>query len=562
MGGKEGSRGYLYQAIASVLNSLNEDDWNSVQIEPDSTNDKIDILWEYENNRKRATQVKSSINNITKGDILKWLEDLIEDAGEVEEVSLLLIGSCNDITKRFINQLDKRSSSNFQLEIEGKLKLPDNINSFSGAVHIQLENFNQEALESKINIALDKFLTKRGHSVNYYTREMMVGAIIYQFFGLSKDGRKMSREEFEHQILDWVYFNYPEVKGTDLLKKNLAVYFYFSQRFSFSTKIEGFPFGFRSNPFIEAEKEDLLQAIKEIESIDLPSKKFESYVQEEKKANSWNNALIGIITPPIYKYLEISSEDKNNLIRRTQELLGKTIQKNFFYVGELKEDISSRTKSILPVNYPRVEGTELETKKNGLIRNFIRGLNRLEETIRYFNYLRTFAVIPLVLKNEGTEFNEEINVTLRFPKNVKVATSKTFKSPNNIELIEQFIDSNGIFDQVLRHREDSRVAENTNLYHSLRMPSLPAFPFENQAKNLDDTKKDFRKYVRSLFSADVFEDQEETVLKYNFSKLNVSESISFPSFILVESDTSFEINYEITSKNLTRLIKGMLFYEK
>lgn len=562
MGGKEGSRGYLYQAIASVLNSLNEDDWNSVQIEPDSINDKIDVLWEYENNRKKATQVKSSINNITKSDILKWLEDLIEDAGEVEEVSLLLIGSCNDSTKRFINQLDKRGSAESQREIEGTLELPANIKLFSGAVHIQLENFNQEALESKINMALDKFLTKRGHSINYYTREMMVGAIIYQFFGLSKDGRKMSKEEFEQQILEWVYFNYPEVKGTDLLKKNLAIYFYFSQRFSFSTKIKGFLFGFRSNPFIEDAKEKLLQTIEEIEAINLPKKSSESYVQEEKAAHLRNNALINIIAPPTYRYREISDDRKNDFIQRTQEVLGRTIEKSFFYVGELKENTSSRTISILPANYPRIEGTELETKKDELIRDFIRGINHLEESIKYFNYLRTFAVIPLVLKNEGTVFNEEINVTLRFPKDVKIATSKTFKSPDNIELIEQFIDSEGIFDQVLRHWEDSRVAENTNPYHSLRMPSLPLHPFENKTKKLDEAKADFRRYMRSLFSADVFEEQDETVLKYSFGKLNVSESISFPSFILVNADNSFEINYEITSKNLTRLIKGTLFYEK
>ena len=79
-------------------------------------------------------------------------------------------------------------------------------------------------------------------------------------------------------------------------------------------------------------------------------------------------------------------------------------------------------------------------------------------------------------------------------------------------------------------------------------------------KTLEDSKSDFRSFMSSFLNAEAFYEQDYTVLKYDFNKLNVSENISFPSYILVNADSSFEIDYEITSKNLNRKIKGKLFY--
>ena len=50
MGGKEGSRGYLYQAFASVLEAMCQKNWDKIYIEFDSADDKVDIALE-ENNR-------------------------------------------------------------------------------------------------------------------------------------------------------------------------------------------------------------------------------------------------------------------------------------------------------------------------------------------------------------------------------------------------------------------------------------------------------------------------------------------------------------------------------
>lgn len=80
MGGQESIRGYLFQALITILDILeSQNQWDEVEIEPDLESEKIDIFWTIWKNNKRiikVQQIKSSINNIEKGSITKYLKDL------------------------------------------------------------------------------------------------------------------------------------------------------------------------------------------------------------------------------------------------------------------------------------------------------------------------------------------------------------------------------------------------------------------------------------------------------------------------------------------------------
>ena len=75
MGGKEGNRGYLVQTIIALLESLNDDTWISVTIEPEHISEKVDVKWEGPSFRRLA-QIKSSINQIGKSDAEQWATEL------------------------------------------------------------------------------------------------------------------------------------------------------------------------------------------------------------------------------------------------------------------------------------------------------------------------------------------------------------------------------------------------------------------------------------------------------------------------------------------------------
>lgn len=59
-GGRYGSRGYYLQALISVLESVTDNKWTSIQVEPD--NEKIDIEIEFKDKSTKVIQVKSCQN--------------------------------------------------------------------------------------------------------------------------------------------------------------------------------------------------------------------------------------------------------------------------------------------------------------------------------------------------------------------------------------------------------------------------------------------------------------------------------------------------------------------
>ena len=76
MGGQEGSRGYLYQGIATVLEALTENNWDKIFIEFPTTNDKVDIALSKDDKVITAIQVKSTENTFAPASVKQWLKDI------------------------------------------------------------------------------------------------------------------------------------------------------------------------------------------------------------------------------------------------------------------------------------------------------------------------------------------------------------------------------------------------------------------------------------------------------------------------------------------------------
>ncbi|MFL0081303.1 hypothetical protein V2566_14385, partial [Tenacibaculum maritimum] len=108
MGGQEGLRGYIIQTIVGVIESLDDkENWDKVTLEPNEELEKVDVLWEYSNNKRKVVQVKSSINDIEYSDALKWIEELKEDMPDASEYQLYLVGS---LQRKLKNELKKNNN--------------------------------------------------------------------------------------------------------------------------------------------------------------------------------------------------------------------------------------------------------------------------------------------------------------------------------------------------------------------------------------------------------------------------------------------------------------------
>lgn len=176
MGGVEGNRGYLVQAIIALLHSLEDLDWLSVSIEPNQQSEKVDIEWRYAETH-RAAQVKSSQNQITKSMVDSWASELA--AGSDADIrELILVGPAS--------QSVVQTKNVYGVDITG----PKNLD-FEGMVR-------QTAHE------IDKFLGRMGlQRKSAEVRELMAKAMITEL--QMSASAILSRQELENTFTKWLH---------------------------------------------------------------------------------------------------------------------------------------------------------------------------------------------------------------------------------------------------------------------------------------------------------------------------------------------------------------------
>lgn len=129
-GGAIAQRGFNYQTIVAMIECFDRHDWDEIKIEPETDNDKVDIMLYRGESIISAIQVKTSKNRFKKKNVLEWLKQLKDDAGKSETVLLYLVGDYfQDSCKTFLENNDEIRTLPFNnIEDICKGKLVDYLN--------------------------------------------------------------------------------------------------------------------------------------------------------------------------------------------------------------------------------------------------------------------------------------------------------------------------------------------------------------------------------------------------------------------------------------------------
>lgn len=199
MGGKEGSRGYLYQGIVAVLESLQKCDWDQIYIEFPTEGDKVDIALKYKGEITSAIQVKSTINSFQKKEVSTWIADIIKDY-PCHQYKLVLIGNCGPSAMNFINAIDKYQAGKWDAKAQEALNGFDT--SLFGGVKFEtvLLPFNPDTLKSLAREALWGYVCERGYSLDRPQVALIVDAMIEDQLLQATDGGYTDRTVFDQEL--------------------------------------------------------------------------------------------------------------------------------------------------------------------------------------------------------------------------------------------------------------------------------------------------------------------------------------------------------------------------
>lgn len=177
MGGKEGGRGYLYQGIIAVLEALKRDDWDQIYVEFPTEGDKVDIALKSADKITDAIQVKSTVNSFEKGEISKWLADIIGDY-PCQRYRLVLIGNCTKSAVDFINAIRKFLTG--KLDATAKRHLGTFETALLNGIEVDFKvfPFDSDDLKSLAREAFWGYTYETGHSLERPQVSLLVDAMI------------------------------------------------------------------------------------------------------------------------------------------------------------------------------------------------------------------------------------------------------------------------------------------------------------------------------------------------------------------------------------------------
>lgn len=247
------------------------------------------------------------------------------------------------------------------------------------------------------------------------------------------------------------------------------------------------------------------------------------------------------------------SDSVVDTIRNFGEIRHIAIDDAFFDLGSLHENEIESMKAALSMNGRRTAcGDEDEKKKYNALLRVSRKINELANWLSVMETYSNLRCIKLAIQNSGTTYDEDIEITLEFPKDT-ILLPHSIPAPQ-ADVIEFFLDDCDPGDffgipssATYLHYESSQT--QTGVQRNAR--GISYFP---NTRNFSD---EFDELINDVFPYNIYTEQETVKVKVCFDYVKHNTSVAFPSVLFV-AERMHEIRYSITSKHNESIATGTI----
>lgn len=204
------------------------------------------------------------------------------------------------------------------------------------------------------------------------------------------------------------------------------------------------------------------------------------------------------------------------------------------------------------------DGSDEEKKHYNDIEDIFVLIQELNEYRDYFEKIDRYRVVQLVLANDGTTYDEDIDVKL-YVKKGSIVKKTDLPIPGSL-IIDDVNDMNFI-KTVFREKETEKISEYAD--YPLLQPRISeyllnaSFSKTSADEEYENSKDKYADFINQTFCYEMFENENEDIIVIHFGYLKHNAKMAFPS-LLVFVNSPDTILYEITSKYSPEVIKGEL----
>ena len=297
--------------------------------------------------------------------------------------------------------------------------------------------------------------------------------------------------------------------------------------------------------------EEVVELYTKIASYQLPQpQKLET--QQVSPDSAFNSMFEGA-TSAVASFLKPKciSVQTQEMLKEFAKHLELSLPIDFFYLGNLQENSLSGLGAL--GGGSSLVGTDDEKSKYYEIDDLH---TRMIDIIDWFPFENTYSElssIKLALVNDGTTFDEDIEVKLIIPSNYILAPCTiALPSVETMEYAYKHLSLDEIFGipQTVEYEAYSQIS-------NLSLTPPIGYDHNFDLFSSQDYEADFIDTLDSIFDYGYYVDNDCVILKIHFDYLKHHNAMAFPSVIFVDESLS-NIEYTITSKHNSDVVKGSI----
>lgn len=551
MGGQEGSRGYLYQSVISIIDACDKLDWEYISVEETTPEDKVDIAFLDKSEKVlSAIQVKSSVNQFTVGDMQSWIKAMVDDIS-CDSYCLYLIGNCGNKANRFIKSVSKYYDGKIDNEVK------ESVSGFittleNHKIYIDIFSYNQEHLLKIAESTLNRFVGSMGYIIDSSTLEQLTYALITMSMLWGTSGQRISKKDYIQRIKNWIECSAAGRLKTEKNYSNIEIGCYdfltgqISSNYQLKKATDNYDFSNEISSLLKIGDE----LIPEINSI-----KLSSYVQndddvifENKEDFSNIEKLSKLATQESFS-AEMNKSAKENLQKNVMKYWSIELPDDFCNAGNLK-----RNNFFKGLN-EKLIGTESEENKHSLLSKLRSTITKLNEIEYFKNIIKPMFILPLCITNTSEIADKDITVTLEISNSeLHLFDLNNDIDEDNKEMLNALAtwilnDKNNILDKVFSPHQNDKVnmIEEIKIPYSMSVHKNPYFFSSNV--EFEDILEAYALYQPEIDSAGN--------IVYEISSLRPGETVWLsPYIIATRNEHNIELPYSILSDSLGKKKTG------
>ena len=234
-----------------------------------------------------------------------------------------------------------------------------------------------------------------------------------------------------------------------------------------------------------------------------------------------------------------------DIINGVAEKLEINLNDSFFDIGDLSE---SPLLSNTPFGGRELKGTTEEKEKYNAIVSIKNDIYTMIGHIQMEQYYDKFFGVELLISNDGTNYDEDIDIEIFIPKGKYIDVMSIPVPTEEVDLDDDWCFAD-IFE--IPSTKDFIAYINTKKERFFSTNPSPVNIFGGR-----NYEEEYRETLNEIFEYGVYENETETILKVHFDYLKQHQTAAFPTWIFFDgANEGFVLKYKITSKNSKDIVE-------